>query len=325
MNIFKKIPAFLIILTLGFLVYGCAGTEEDPQPNSGQNGNGGTPTPTVTNCTDPLATNYNQDATDDDCSCTYNTNGSVSETLPTSFTKKAVIEYVTATWCGYCPETSEHVQTTATTRQDQAYPITLFLSNNLETNMSTYISQTFAVNAIPKYIVNRKKINNQFLQSGNPDRFVKNIVGNSTTVGLALETALTSNNEIEVLVYTGVQAEGKYLIHVVLTEDGMTGYPQTNYYNNDSGSNYYQKGDPIVDYVHNSVQLATLTDLAGFEVPGCGLTAGSTYKRMFKLETMPGKMQNKDNLKIVAFVADKDTGEILNAQSVKVGQSHNWD
>jgi thiol-disulfide isomerase/thioredoxin len=309
---------------------GCAGTEETPQPNNGGSGGNGNPdpTPTTVNCTDPLATNYNQDATTDDCGCTYNTNGQVAETLPASITQKALIEEFTGTWCGYCPSGAESVHNAELKYPNQVIGVGIHYRDKMETRMFAHLETILGnINSFPGATFNRKTISgSRVSHPGYSNRHCGDIINNTTPkLGIALETNVNSNNEVEVLSYVGIKEKGDYALTLYLIEDKVVGqgygYDQANYHNDDANSPFYQKGNPIKGYEHNATLRDILTDLNGFELPACGLEAGKVYKRMFKIKL---EGYNKDNCRIVAFVTDKNTKEVVNSQVVKVGATQTW-
>ncbi|WP_299462680.1 Omp28-related outer membrane protein [uncultured Microscilla sp.] len=331
MNILKNAQLLICLLAISFMV-GCAGTEETPQPNnggSGGNGNGN-PTPTVANCTDPLATNYNKDATTDDCGCTYTTNGKVPETIPASITQKVLIEEFTGTWCGYCPSGAKSVHDAELKYPNQVIGIGIHYRDKMETRMFAHLETILGnINSFPGATFNRKAFNgSKVSHPGNSNRNSGQIINNTTSpkLGIAIETNVNSSNEVEVLTYVGIKEKGEYAITVYLIEDKVVGqgrgYDQANYHNDNSSSPFYQKGNPIKGYEHNATLRDILTDLNGFELPTCGQDADKIYKRMFKLKL--DDSYNKDNCRIVAFVTDKTSKEVINSQVVKVGETQAW-
>lgn len=334
MNIFKKAQVLVILLTLSFMI-GCAGTDDTPKPGGDSSSdttstgdstsNGGS---TTANCTDPLASNYNKDATEDDCGCTYTTNGQVSETLPASFTQKMLIEEFTGTWCGYCPSGAQSVHDAEVKYPNQVIGVAIHYRDKMETRMFAHLETIFGnISSFPGATFNRQTFGGtRVSHPGYSNNRAKTVLANTTpNLGIALETNINSSNEVEVLSYVGVKAKGNYALTLYLIEDKVVGdgygYDQSNYHNDNSSSPFYQKGNPIKGYEHNSTLRDIITDLNGFALPNCGLDAGKVYKRMFKM-SLDG--YNKDNCRIVAFVTDKATNEVINSQVVKVGSTQTW-
>ena len=123
---------------------------------------------------------------------------------------------------------------------------------------------------------------------------------------------------------------GSYYMTIYLIEDSVTGtgsgYNQANYYNAISTSPFYQMGNPIIGYNHNTVLRSVLTPALGTPIASAYIHSGGTFSKSFSIDV---SSYDKPQLTVVAFI--NKTGstsllhEVMNAQRVKAGQTKNWD
>ena len=129
--------------------------------------------------------------------------------------------------------------------------------------------------------------------------------------------------------------DGKYALEYVLVEDGLTGtgsdWDQSNYYSGgDNGDMSFF--DEAEDYVHGLVfnDVAVLmSQIGGIEgsVPANveadkPVTHEYTFYLFDALNTSGQKVvQDTNKLKVVALLINQETGEVVNANKVKVGEN----
>lgn len=102
-------------------------------------------------------------------------------------------------------------------------------------------------------------------------------------------------------------APGDIRFNIFIIEDSVVGYgkgyDQTNYYNSTVGHPCYNKGDPIVGYVHHRVVRKVPGGAWGVEgiIPNSP-TAGSLYEYNFSNVLIPGNWK-KNDIDVVAFIS----------------------
>ena len=105
-----------------------------------------------------------------------------------------------------------------------------------------------------------------------------------------------------------------------------SGYDQSNYYNNISTSPFYQKGNPMVGYNHNTVLRNVLTPAIGTPIATTYINTGGAFSKSFSIDVTG---YDKSQLNVVAFINKSGSTsllhEVMNAQRVKAGQIKNWD
>lgn len=140
------------------------------------------------------------------------------------------------------------------------------------------------------------------------------MVGTSSPVGIGVSSSVNGNSLSATISVSSEEALTDKKLVVYLTEDGIIS-DQVNYLNNDETSIYYQLGDPIVDFVHDDVLRASLTDIFGNAIPAT--PALEEYK--VTLETDLNPAFDVANLHLVVMVTDSDNTTI-NSQEAKVNE-----
>ena len=96
---------------------------------------------------------------------------------------------------------------------------------------------------------------------------------------------------------------GDIRFHCLITEDGITGHPQSNIYND--SINYptlYQAGDPILDYTHNHILRDYLSEPLGDKnIVSSTVNAGDVFEHEFTYEVPDYFIP--ENLNIVFFLS----------------------
>ena len=141
------------------------------------------------------------------------------------------------------------------------------------------------------------------------------------SVGLDSISFNASTNEVTVTVNAEFYRplSGDLRLNVILVEDNVTGYPQSNTYNTSAGHPYFGAGNPIVNYVHNNVVRGFLGDTWGTAgvIPG-SVTNGTTVSHTYTY-TIPAGI-NLNEVKLVGIVqrytANANGREIFNSSGL---------
>lgn len=265
--------------------------------------------------------------------------------VPSTFTRKALIEYRTGIWCGACPNASNNSTTCEDAFPDRVYVAALHTppGNNIEAIYNLYderlkgieneFGYTFlAFQGNPAGTTNRDI--SQILSSGWYTQ-CQAIMNKPAKGGIAIKTVKTNADTYTIDIYSGfnIDVSGFYHLQVYLIEDSVqrgTNYNQRNYDNNSPSSPFYGLGDPLPAsaYKHNhTIEKALEPGLWGFELPKANLKKSVLHKKSYTIQLKPE--WNPDRMKVLAFISYNDTDlkkhDVVNAQQVKLGQSRKWD
>lgn len=235
--------------------------------------------------------------------------------------RKVVIEDYTGTWCGYCPIVTAAIDETHELTDDIAI-VTIHKSGSGDPDLLHFpqvdeLREAFGVFGYPTAKINRTT---DWLNPYDPDE-VLSMAGVDTNFAIAINSEISDENELVVeveVVYEEGSMTGDKLV-VYLLESGIL-QDQTNYYNNDSTSPYYQLGNPIPDFEQNHGLRNSFTNLTGDEITGTA--ALETNTRTFSL-AIP-EYYNNENLSIVAMVVNSDNST-RNAQTANVGENKSYE
>ncbi len=235
--------------------------------------------------------------------------------------RKVVIEDYTGTWCGYCPIVTAAIDETHELTDDIAI-VTIHKSGSGDPDLLHFpqvdeLREAFGVFGYPTAKINRTT---DWLNPYDPDE-VLSMAGVDTNFAIAINSEISDENELVVeveIVYEEGSMTGDKLV-VYLLESGIL-QDQTNYYNNDSTSPYYQLGNPIPDFEQNHGLRNSFTNLTGDEITGTA--ALETNTRTFSL-AIP-EYYNNENLSIVAMVVNSDNST-RNAQTANVGENKSYE
>ena len=233
--------------------------------------------------------------------------------IPTTYTKKAIIEDYTGTWCGWCPRVSYAIGLVEA-ETDKVFTIAAHVANNepMENDASVALRSAFGVSSFPTAYVNRASVWT-YPEPSNVDEAVNEAKGN-TDVGLAINSLLTGN-VLDIVVSTGFSKDfaGTKLV-VFILEDKLI-YNQANY------TSYYSGADPIVGFEHNHVLRYAATDVLGDPTSS---TEG-VYHTSFNVNLGFVGIANVDNTAVVAMLVDATGKVVLNAQYAKVNVRKDFD
>ncbi|MEE9408528.1 MAG: Omp28-related outer membrane protein [Polaribacter sp.] len=239
---------------------------------------------------------------------------SISEvSTPTTYTKKAVIEDYTGTWCGWCPRVSYAIGLVEA-QTDKVFAIAAHVANSepMENDASKALRSAFGVSSFPTAYVNRAS-EWSYPEPSNVDQAVNQAKGN-TNAGLAI-SSLLSGTTLDIVISTGFTQNlaGTKLV-VFILEDKVI-YNQSNY------TSYYAGADPIVGFEHNHVLRYATTDVLGDPTSA---TTGIHHKSFSTNLGLVG-IANVNNTAVIAMLVDASGKVVLNAQYAKVNIRKDFD
>ncbi|MAP54311.1 Omp28-related outer membrane protein [Altibacter sp.] len=237
----------------------------------------------------------------------YEIAGSTFDTENKSFeifvpVRKVVIEDYTGTWCGFCPSVAAAI-IDAHAQTDDISVVAIHETANSNPDPFHFpqvqlLKDAFGVTGLPAARINRTtNWNNPYEVSD-----VTALAGEPTNLSIAIRSQVSGSSlsaDVRVLYEEGSQPGDKLVLYLV--ENGLI-YQQTNYYDTDPTSPYYNMGNPIPDFEHNEVLRLSLTDIFGDEISST--PAFGAYSASFTI-SLPSDYV-VENLELVAMVVSAD-------------------
>ncbi len=246
------------------------------------------------------------------------------------YTKKALLEDFTGTWCPNCPPAAAAVANAISGNANifgvgyhvgvSSYP------DPMEIPETDFWGGYYHVTGYPTVYVNGPDTRWNF-----PDMSQVNLeLFEHATLGLAVDSQLNGNLlDINVKVgFSEIPSEEVKLM-IYLVEDNVT-------------SSSAQSGSSQgVNYVHRDVLREVYTDQLGDVIPSGSISLSSDYELTFTDLTLPNNIENIQNLKVIVYVrntytktftdyfggvwTDSPHYDIYNVQEVHVGSSQVFD
>ncbi len=256
---------------------------------------------------------------------------------------RAVLEEYTGTWCGYCPRGFVGLEEMNRLHPDDFIGISYHNRDPMEVMASGQFPSS--VPGFPAAFIDRKAPTDAFSGSMAGKTFgIDDMWQRACTVLAPAEVDVESTwTEDSVLTATALvtfpleRADCPYEVGFILLCDGLTGtgssWAQANYYSGESGwpssmSTFTNGGSYINGLVFNFVVVAR-SGISGIEnsllAPiEADVTQSCSYAfdiRQVKNTSGDPVIQDKNNLKVVALLFDKESGVILNANKAAAGAS----
>ena len=231
--------------------------------------------------------------------------------LPASFSKKAVVEDYTGTWCGWCPRVS-HAASLVEEQTDKVFVVGVHNGDEMANSFGGAMENEFEIPGFPTAYVDRA---NTWAgdQPNNLDQ-VLNVAEGSVAFGLAIESSLTGSI-LDFKIYQGfLQNMSDVKLVVFVLEDGILAN-QANY------TSYYGGGSTITDFEHNGVLRYSATNVMGDSTTS---TAG-LHEKSFSVDLSAYGVLVPENTGILAMLVDQSGRVLLNAQYVAANESRPFD
>ena len=257
--------------------------------------------------------------------------------VPSTFTKKVLIEEFTGAWCGYCPDGAYRVKNLINDNDGRVVGVSLHAGNPtgdaMEIAHTNYLETTYQNTGFPSGMVDRVSVNGSTsLNRGYWEYVANDQLAKTAVCGLAIISEVNGQNaNVEVHAgFSSTPSGADYRLTVYLIEDGVTGegygYDQRNYDNTIAESPFYNLGDPIIGYEHNHTLRAVLSESLGDEIGPSSLVTGGEHIETYTVDL---SSYNKNKLSIVAFVmyigSTITEHEIINVQKCDIDGFQDWD
>ena len=233
-------------------------------------------------------------------------------TLPSSFSKKAVVEDFTGTWCGWCPRLS-YAASLVEEQTDKVFVVGVHNRDQMANSFGSALEQEYIITGFPTAYIDRA---NKW--QGNIEQAL-NAAEGTVNVGLAIESSLTGS-VLDFKVYQGFlenMTDVKLVVYVL--EDGILANQvnYTSYYGGVGSSGV----STIVNFEHNGVLRYAATDVMGDPTTS---TAG-VHEKSYSVDLSSYDVLVPENTGVLAMLVD-DSGKVLyNAQYVIAGQNQDFD
>ena len=225
-----------------------------------------------------------------------------------------LLEEHTGWGCNNCPRAAEKLEDLKTTFGDKLVAVAIHAgtlakpgkSNNyldLRTDYGNSLAELFGINARPAGIINR---NNAMVQYSDWESVINSELSSNThSINIGLGVKETSNQ-----IYVGAELSfikdinSELLLTLVVVEDNIVGVQR-------DGT------EKIEDYVFKNVLRAN--PLVEMQLNTEKVSANETIKKNYAIKI--DSAWNLDNFRVVAFVTDKNTGKVLQANEIFVRNS----
>lgn len=223
------------------------------------------------------------------------------------FVNRVLVEEYSGTWCGNCPRILYGTELLKQ-QTDKAITVQIHLFGNdpFITSQGNSLASLQNVGSVPTGKINRT-LNWSGPQYQNISQVVSEIKPNSN-VGLAINATLSSN-QLSVAVKMGFAENMNTKLVVYLVEDNLF-HTQANY-----SSNLYGGLSSIPNFKYDGVLRSVVSAIAGDEITVSGNEVDKNYTL-----SLPSSINNTANVKVVAFLINTTSGNVLNVREAKIGQ-----
>jgi hypothetical protein len=227
----------------------------------------------------------------------------IEQPISGKFLKNVLIEDYTGTWCQYCPRVLHGIEQVES-EQLRAYPVSIHRSVASSPDPYNFpaapLEQLIGVTGYPTAMLNRKVLWDNEISTTE----VKNQIKLNADLGLALNSTVTGGTINLNVNIKFLENFSNLKLVVYVLEDGLM-------YNQVNATSYFGGQNPIINFEHNHVLRACLTDLVNGDAL-TGTNTGATVTKNFTI-TIPSSVSNGANMSFVAFVLD-ETGKAINVR-----------
>ena len=247
--------------------------------------------------------------------------------LSQSFPRKVVMEEGTGTWCGWCTRGFVGMAMMKAKYPDSFIGIAVHNGDPMTVAAyDNYMTANF-ISGFPRAVIDRKT---ELICDPHPDNGAESCyqseMNKTPIAGIQLAGGFANSNKNTISLKTittfGVSSNSaNFRLAYVLIENGITGYPQANFYaggGNGEMGGYENKPSSITDMVYNDVARGIYSSPTGI--------AGSIPAPIVEMKpiehtytiNLPASIKNKEQLEVVVMLLYANSGEIENADIIKI-------
>jgi len=231
--------------------------------------------------------------------------------LPASFSKKAVIEDFTGTWCGYCPRVS-YAASLVEEQTDKVFVVGVHNGDQMANSFGNSLENMYNITGFPTAYIDRNNTWN-YPEPNNINQALEAAEG-TVDVGLAIESSLNGST-LDITIHQGfLQNMTNVKLLVFILEDGIIAN-QSNY------TSYYGGSSTITNFEHNGVLRYIATDIMGNTTTS---TLG-IHEQSFSVSLSSQGVQDPTKTGVLAMLVDDSARVLYNAQYVVSGQNQDFD
>jgi len=243
--------------------------------------------------------------------------------------KRVLVEEGTGAWCGWCPRGATTLINAIEKYPGRVIGVAVHNGDAMTIPEEAAYSSAF-INGFPNMTVDRKKFTGISgakvgMSDGQIFGPIQTQMAAPAKVDVTLENLIYSsdNRSLSVTVKGAFVANvsGDIRFNLYLVEDSVkgtgTGYDQANYLNTDNTSPWYNKGNPMKNFIHRHVLRAMVGGTWGTNgVIPSSVSSGGTYSKTYTYK-LPATW-NTNRMTVVGIIqmydgANADKREVLNA------------
>jgi hypothetical protein len=250
--------------------------------------------------------------------------------VPASFVKKVLVEEFTSQTNGDVPATDRYFDILALNNSGRVYTAALYNGGALSHPETLRLLSTLTPGtaSIPCGSIDRTPINGSvFHAPAQLQPLVNGMLNKPTNAGLAMVSSVNGRRaNVDVHVGFSATLTSSYSVHAYLIEDVVTTgtiYSQANNFNSTPGNQFYQMGNPIINYLHRNVMRKMITPANGHSINPANLVTGGTEIFSLQVDLME-KSTSNSQFKVLCFITDDLSGEVLNVQMGTLGTLKDW-
>mgnify|MGYP002623141001 FL=1 len=239
------------------------------------------------------------------------------------FARRVVCEENTGLWCGWCPRGMVGLELMKERHPGRFIAVSVHGGDVLEisrTESYNYGKFTDSQAGAPSCVVNRRL-------SGDPFYDIQTLYNLETSadnhVAYTMEARWNADStaiETTSHFFTDISLDdAQYYAAFIVTEDSVTGYPQTNYYANTPTQEFYgweQKDGHTTDCCFNDLARGIYSNYDGDPCSPSALTAEQVYDYSYDVP-LPPTVIDRRQVNVIGIIIDHKTGYVLNAFSAR--------
>lgn len=235
------------------------------------------------------------------------------------YTRNVVIEEFTGTWCGYCPA---GIVTMEAIREDftdgTLIPVCVHVDDEMSSAAFNPLIQQF-VTGVPSAVLNRLQdvfpgYYDEVKAAYEQVRAIPAIAKVEATAEIDAAAKVIKMETTSEFTFDMEEADQRFALCFVVTEDNVGPYKQTNYFAGDTEDvGGWESLPGEVETMYNDVarSMFSYTGLEG-SVPAT-VEAGQQYTFSYNVPLSNALVKNKENLNVVTYVINLTNGSIENA------------